>query len=471
MTRRQPPHPVGASRSVLLLALALLSLLAAPAAAQARDAVTLRARLDSIARTALADGGLAGLSVAVVRGTDTLLMAAYGSADLELGVPTPSDAVYEIASVTKQFTAAAVLQLVDRGLVELDAPAHRYLPMLPADWPHITVRQLLDNTSGIHEPLSLPGYQAIQTQALPRDSLLDIIFAAPRTFGPGEAAWYNSSGFLLAGHLIEAVTGSSYEDYVESRLFAPLGMERSRYCSDLELIPGRARGFHAAREGMRPAIYTDHTWPWAAGSLCSTAGDLVRWLRGLHGGAVLRPASYAAMTTPARLSNGVPVRYGLGIEVSEDGNGHPFIGHDGSGPGFAADARYYPHGALVVVALTNTSGTRLPMRRVSEALAVEVLGAPPAPPVVDAPDATWLDAIAGEYAGASPDGPIEIRFERREDRLWARPRGEEAVALTYLGGDLFAWGTWRLHFVTSGTDGARLYASPHSSDLYRMERR
>lgn len=454
-----------------LTALSLAPLTPDRAAAQGWNAAAPGPVLDSIARSALHEGNLAGLSVAVVRGADTLLLEAYGSADLELGVATPPDAVYEIASVTKQFTAAAVLQLVDQGLVDLDASIDRYLSGLPADWPTITVRQLLDNTSGIHEPLSLPGYEEMKTQAFPRDSLLDIIFAAPRTFEPGEAAWYNSSGFILAGHLIEAVSGLSYEEYVESRIFQALGMERSRYCSDLELIPDRTRGFHAAQAGMRPAIYTDHTWPWAAGSLCATAGDLVRWLQALHGGAVLSEAGHAAMTTPARLTNGVPIRYGLGVEVAEDRSGNRYIGHDGSGPGFAADARFYPEDKLAVVALANTSGSRLPMRRVTEALAAAVLGKAPTPDVPQAPGPDELQGLTGLYAGESPDEELSIRVERRGAQLWAAPSGDDPVALTYLGDGVFGRGTWRLRFAEDASGKARLYVSPIPSDVYLLTRR
>jgi CubicO group peptidase (beta-lactamase class C family) len=437
-------------------------------AAVERDSLT--QRLDSIARAAVDERGLAGLSVALVQGPDTLLFAEYGFADLEHMVRTPRDAVYEISSITKQFTAAAVLQLVDEGRLGLDEDARRFLPMFPPEWPTISVRQLLDNTSGMPEVARLPGYIEIRTQRLPRDTLLDIIFAEPRHFDPGEAASYTSSGFILAGHLIETVTGSSYEEYVGQRLFEPLGMASSRYCSDLELIPNRAREYRAVDEGLRNAIYTDHTWPWAAGSLCSTTGDLLRWLRALHGGEVVSPESYEQMMNPSLLANGGNPRYGLGTVVAEDRNGYAYLGHSGGGPGFASEARFYPAAELAVVVLTNTGGLPGIAGDLAERLAVEALGGPA--PRTAAPPPADLDFFAGTYEGSSPDGPLRIIIERRGDELFGGREVSELTPLRYIGNDTFTFGRgeWRLTFRRDGDGGPVLLVSPEPAELYVLKR-
>lgn len=437
---------------------------------QQSERTALTQRLDSIARAAVDERGPAGLSVAVVQEQDTLLFAEYGFADLEHMVPTPRDAVYEIGSITKQFTAAAVLQLVDEGRLDLDEDVRRFLPTMPPEWPRISVRQLLDNTSGMPEVQTLAGYLEIRTRRLPRDTLLDIIFAEPGHFDPGAAASYNDAGFILAGHVIEKVTGSSYEDYVEQRIFEPLGMAASRYCSDLELIPNRARGYRAVDEGLRNPIYVDHTWPWAAGSLCSTTGDLVRWLQALHGGVVLSTGSYQQMMNPSFLANGGNPRYGLGTFIAEDRNGHAYLGHSGGRPGFTSEARFYPAAELAVVVLTNTAGGLTGIAELAERLVVEALGGP-APRMAAHPPAD-LDVFAGTYQGSTPDGPLRIIIEQRGDELLGGREVSELTTLRYLGDDTFTHGIgqWRLTFRRDGDGAPVLLVSPQPAELYVLTR-
>ncbi len=434
------------------------------------DRAVMTQRLDSIARASVDENGLAGLSVALVQGRDTLLFADYGFADLEHMVPMPRDAVYEIFSITKQFTAAAVLQLVDEGRLDLDDDARLFLPMFPSEWPTISVRQLLNNTSGMPEVSKLPEYINIRTQRLPRDTLLDIIFSEPQHFNPGEAASYTSSGFILAGHLIEKVSGLSYEDYVQQQIFEPLGMVSSRYCSDLELIPNRAREYRAVDKVLRNAIYTDHTWPWAAGSLCSTTGDLVRWLQALHGGMVLSSESYQQMMNPSLLANGGDPRYGLGTNIAEDGNGHAYLGHNGDGPGFGSVARFYPATDLAVVILTNTGGLSDIKVKLAESLAVEALGGPE--PRISLNPPSDLYAFAGTYQGISPDGPLRIIIEQRDNELLGGREVSELTTLRYLGEDTFTFGKgeWRLTFRHERDGTPVLLVSPYPAELYKLSR-
>lgn len=149
----------------------------------------------------------------------------------------------------------------------------------------------------------------------------------------------------------------TYEDYVEQRIFAPLGMARSRYCNSGENVPRRANGYSVQNGVIGRAPTNVHTWPFAAGSLCSTAGDLVTWVTALHGGKVLPPASYQEMITPAKLNDGTPLRYGLGIAVGKDSRGLTYIGHGGTTSGFTAEAGWYPDAQLAVVVLTNNTGS------------------------------------------------------------------------------------------------------------------
>ena len=342
-----------------------LLVLTAPAAhAQSRAALV--ARLDSLAGAPVEEDRAVGLSVAVVRGADTLLLRGYGQADIELDVATPERAVYEIGSVTKQFTAAAVLQLRDEGKLDLDADITTYLPDYPTAGHALPVRRLLDHTSGIKGITEIQAFRSLMVRALPRDSAIALFSSFPFEFAPGEAMIYNNSAYILLGHIIEKVSGMSYEDYIEQRIFAPVGMTDSRYCSNTEVVERRAHGYQYDDGKVQRADYVDHRWPYSAGSLCSTAADMVTWLNALHGGKVLSERSYREMTTPARLNDGTQLRYGMGLALTTDVRGARLIGHGGAIQGFGAQASWYPDEQLAVVVLINSNGPISPTALASE---------------------------------------------------------------------------------------------------------
>jgi CubicO group peptidase (beta-lactamase class C family) len=343
--------------ALLLPALAMVTLTAADAAAQTDR--TLAQRLDSLAGAAVIEGSAVGTVAAVVRGDDTLLMKGYGKADVGWDVPMPADAMFEIGSVTKQFTAAAILQLRDAGKLSLDDEITEWLPDFDTRGNTVTVRHLLDHTSGMVGLTEMPEFDLhAWNPDFPRDSAFALINRYPFQFPTGTMQMYNNSAYWLAGLIVEKASGMTYEDYVEQRIFAPLGMTRSMYCDSGEDVPRRANGYIVYNNGVINRTPTNaHTWmPFAAGSLCSTAGDLVTWVRALHGGEVLSPRSYQEMTTPATLNDGTPLRYGLGIAVGEDSRGLPYIGHGGRVSGFEADTRWYPDAQLAVVVLMNNGG-------------------------------------------------------------------------------------------------------------------
>jgi CubicO group peptidase (beta-lactamase class C family) len=292
----------------------------------------------------------------VVRGNDTRLFSGYGRANVEWDVPMPADAMFEIGSATKQFTAAAILQLRDEGKLSLDDEITKWLPDFDTRGNSVTVRRLLDHTSGIVGLTEMPELQQLMwNPSFPRDSAFALINRYPFQFPTGTMQMYNNSAFWLAGLIIEKASGMTYADYIEQRIFAPLGMTRSMYCSG-ENVPRRANGYLVQNGVIRRAPINPHTWmPFAAGSLCSTAGDLVTWVKALHGGRVLSPGSYQEMITPARLNDGTPLRYGLGIGVGTDLRGRTYIGHGGGATGFDAETKWYPDAQLAVVVLMNSN--------------------------------------------------------------------------------------------------------------------
>ena len=330
--------------------------------------------LDSLAASGVLANRAVGLVAAVVRGNDTLLMKGYGKADLEWDVPMPVDAMFEVGSIAKQFTAAAILQLSDAGKLSLEDEITKWLPNLDTRGNKVTLRRMLSHTSGIGHfgearewdlNLFIPG--------LPRDSAYRFIKIDPFQFPTGQAQAYNNSAFWLLGLVVEKASGMRYEDYVQKKFFEPLGMTRSMYCNSSVNVPRRAHGYGLQGGTLRRAPMVNYTWVFAPGAICSTAGDLVTWLKALHGGKVLSPKSYTEMTTPAKLDDGTTLQYGMGIKVGEDYRGLKYIGHGGTAPGFRADATWYPDAQLAVVVLTNTSPANLAPAGVGGQLAREVL--------------------------------------------------------------------------------------------------
>jgi CubicO group peptidase (beta-lactamase class C family) len=432
----------------VIAAVALLGPGAHAAAAQMTRAERVRI-MDSIAQSPVQEQRVAGIAVAVVHGGDTLLMKGYGKADLAWNVPMPHDAVFEIGSVTKQFTAAAVLQLRDDGKIDLDADITTYLPDYPTQGHRISVRRLLDHTSGIRSYTEMQAFRELVTRDLPRDTLVARIAAEPFDFPPGEALIYNNSAYFLLGLIIEKASGMPYEEYVEQRLFAKLGMQRSSYCSNREVVERKARGYQLTPNGLVKAPYLDHTWPYAAGSLCSTVGDMVTWLRALHGGKVLSTASYEEMITPGRLTDGTPVRYAMGLARTPDSKGRQAIHHGGGIFGFLSETRWYPEADLYVVVLVNTTGNLSP-----DAIATELVDVLlPAVGVASRPFAGDAASLVGTYRGPARGTPMTFTVTTGDGGLAGSVNGGRPTPLTWVEGLTFSAGGRLITFQRSGNSG------------------
>jgi CubicO group peptidase (beta-lactamase class C family) len=440
----------------LFLAALLLVITADAAHAQDRthaDRAALVARLDSLASAPVREGRAAGISVAVVHGRDTLLLRGYGKANIELDVPMPANAVHEIGSVTKQFTAAAILQLRDDGLLSLDDDLTRYFPDYPTHGRAIPVRRLLDHTSGIRGITELVAFGSLQHRGWPRDSAIALFSRVPFDFPVGEAMIYNNSAFILLGHIIEKASGMSYERYVREKIFAPLGMGASSYCDNHAIIPNRASGYQIQGSNMRRAMLNDHTWPYSAGSLCSTAGDLVAWLHALHGGRVLSERSYEEMTSPSQLSDGTPIRYGMALSVGPEITGAMMIGHGGAIGGFGAQASWYPDAELAVVVLINSNGPISPTALAGE-LARQIVPSPSAPYVPRFHTADAADLV-GRYAGPSRGREMVVEVSRNDEGiLVASINGAPAQPLPWIDGWRFGRpGANHITFERAGATG------------------
>jgi CubicO group peptidase (beta-lactamase class C family) len=412
--------------------------------------VQLVERLDSIAGAGVREDRSVGVVAAVVKGKDTLLLKAYGKSDVEGNVPMTVDTVVPLGSDTKQFTAAAILQLRDQGKLTLDDDITKWLPDFETRGNKVTLRHLLGHTSGIAELGGMQELRAMQLMRNPtatRDDVYKVINRYPFMFPTGTMEIYSNTNFWLLGLVIEKASGMTYEDYIEKKIFEPLGMTRSMYCNNSEKVARRASGYgmRSGRPILVPPIV--HTGTYAAGAICSTAEDVITWLKALHGGKVLTPKSYAEMIKPATLNDGTRLRYSMGLVVGEDGNGLRFIGHGGGGFGFSSVTRWYPEAKLAVVVLTNSEPDEL--TAVTERLAAAVLPAP-RPAGRFTGDASLL---VGSYKGPGRGKDMVIEVTQTPQGIAFSFDGVAAGPLPWVETWTFRRGSSLLTFHRSTTSG------------------
>ena len=426
-------------RFVLCLATLILTATSATSLAHAQPArgaqvprdVIARAT-DSLANAALKSGPVAALSIAVVRGRDTVVMKGYGLADMENDVPATAQTVFRIGSVTKQFTSAAIMRLVEQGKVSLDDDVTKYVPNAPVQGQKVLVRHLLNHTSGIPSYTDVgPAFGRRMRLDLSPDSLLAIVRTDSLQFEPGSHFYYNNTGYYLLGMIIEKVTGRKYGEYLNETFFTPHGLSSTMYCSVSPIIKRRAQGYERGPNGLVNASYISMELPYAAGSLCSTVGDLVAWTRLLHSGKIVSAPSFQAMTTPVKLPVPRPMAYGFGL-VSDTLGSHRRIQHGGGINGFISSLAHYPNDSLTIVVLANTAPA--PSDQLADEIARIVFGMPartaPARPA-DLPIAADESArLAGNYRLYWPDGgrrPTRIYVENNQ--LMIQIEGQPALKM------------------------------------------
>lgn len=317
------------------------------------NAADLSSKLKASAQHHFKGGHSPGLSVAVVQDGRILLMEGMGSADIENDVPATTKTVYRIGSLTKQFTAAAIMKLASENKLKLDDVISNYLSETPKQWGEVTVRNLLNHTSGIPSYTSMEAFAKQYRLDLSHEQLLEMIRHEKVDFKPNEKWAYSNSGYYLLGLVIENVTRKTYEQYLTEVFFEPLGMESSFYCDHKKIIKHRSAGYEKMEGKWINADILSMNSPFAAGALCSTAEDLAKWSMALAGGKVIPLESYRQMITPEKLIDGTPLPYGFGLGVGEL-LGYKQIGHGGGINGFITRNSYYPERKLHIVVLTNS---------------------------------------------------------------------------------------------------------------------
>lgn len=310
-----------------------------------------------------------GLSLAVVQDGQIVKARGYGLVSIEASAPATEESVFEIGSVTKQFTAVALLMLVEEGKVGLDEPIARYLSGVPESWSAITVRHLLTHSSGIENYLAVPGLPDTSRPGLSHDDIAKIFFTGLKLeFQPGETWSYSNTGYLLLGNIIEKTSGKSYWEFLDERIFRPLGMSATRSSEPKAIIPNRASGYQWQKDRLenRPAL-TENAY--AAGSIVSTVRDLAKWDAALSAGKLLEPASFEQMWAPLKIRGGrtAPANYGFGWLI-DTYHGRRVIAHTGGTPGFSSALYRFVDDKTTVILLTNHSD------RIIDHLAIDVAG-------------------------------------------------------------------------------------------------
>ena len=428
-------------RHTLALASLLLAGTASPLAAQTAPAsrAEVARYADAILKSkyrADAPGGV----VLVARGNTVLYRGARGEADVEKNVPLRPNSVFRIGSVTKQFAAAGLLKLVEAGKVKLDDPLTRYVPGFPGG-DGITVLQLLNHTAGVRNYTAIKGYMTgpLIQRDLTTAQMIDVFKDLPADFAPGTKWNYSNSGYVLVGAIIEAASGEAWHAYLQRALFRPLGMTSTGYAADPKLVERQVKPYSYDKDKLMPARPLSLTQPHAAGSLLSTADDLLKWTRALHEGRVINNALYTQMTTPA--GSAQEVGYGYGI-FREKLRTFPMLTHGGGIFGFISALNYVPGPDITVVVLENDDQDD--DRRGGDSadtaarkLAAMALGDPyPALKAIAVPAAA-LQAAEGTYRF---DGDV-TRILRFVDGKLTAQRGArgDAVPLTPIAADDFLY--------------------------------
>lgn len=311
--------------------------------------------IDNYIERQLKQQNVPGLSLAVVRAGKVQKAKGYGLADVELNAPATENTVYQWASVSKQFTATAIMLLAQDGKLKISDPISKHYPDAPSAWKNVTIRHLLTHTSGIKSYTSLPNFFRTIRKDYDPDELIGLVKDLPLEFEPGEKWDYCNTGYYLLGLIIEKVSGKSYAEFLKERIFAPLKMNTARLNHQFELISNRATGYDNRSNSLWRSEFVSPTQPYAAGALVGTVLDMAKWDAALYGTALLPTGTLEEMWTPVKLADGKTAPYGYGWQTG-DIRGHRFVGHGGGIHGFSTYILRLPDDQLTVIVLMNAGG-------------------------------------------------------------------------------------------------------------------
>ena len=417
--------------ALITLAFTQTRLVAQSSALPTNEAVA--AKVDAIAANYLSKPGAAGLSIAIARGDEIIVSNGYGLADVEFDVPADAETSFRIGSVTKQFTAALIMKLVEEGKLSLDDTLAKLVPEFHDYGDAVTLRQLLNHTSGIKSYTDLgPEWWKTSCAEVTDQEMIDEVKDHPLQFTPGEKWEYNNTAYYLLGMIIEKNYGQSYADMLKKEIFEPLKMERSRYDSNSAIIKNRARGYTIEGGQLVNAAPLGMSAPGAAGGIIATAHDLVVWQIALVNGKVVSPASYKQMTTPTVLPDGTRTDYGFGLSIGtfED---HPTIDHGGGINGFNSMLAWHPDDQLHIAVIS--SGEPISSGKIARELYFAATGREKAQPKQLPLAAADIARFAGDYRLAAIK--LDAKIFEKDGKLFTQATGQDAFEIWWQGGGEF----------------------------------
>ncbi|HEX6280137.1 MAG TPA: serine hydrolase domain-containing protein [Pyrinomonadaceae bacterium] len=323
------------------------------------------ADIDAVVRKVVDAKAVPAAGVAVVRDGKVVLAKGYGAADIESGIAADENTAFQIASVTKQFTAAGIMLLVEEGKLKLDDTLGKYVPDAPAKWSGVTIRQLLNQVSGI------PNYTAVgklvNDKTYTKAEIIALVKDEPQRFEAGTKWEYSNTNYFLLGMVIEKVSGKSYPEFMSERIFKPLGMTSTVINTSGLKIKNAASGYRRASGKWEKAGIDDPSQPYAAGAIVSTPADMAKWAAAVGEGRLLKKTSWDEAIASGKLTDGKPANYGFGWQIRKIGE-TGYIGHGGGIAGFGSFIIRFPAEDLSVVVLTNTTSGA------SQEIAFEIAG-------------------------------------------------------------------------------------------------
>ncbi len=342
-------------RKITQIVIALL--LVTGALAQAREGDATSARVDSVVEAQRKSQKIPGVSLAVCRDGRIVKAAGYGLANVEWDIPVTPETIFQTGSVGKQFTATAVMMLVEEGKLGLDDKIVKFIPEAPATWNDVTVRNLLTHTSGIADyggEEDTMGKGVINFRKdYTEEELVQAFAKMPKDFPAGQKWSYSNTGYVLLGVIIHRVTGEFYGDFLQERIFGPLGMTSTRIISEADIVPRRSSGYRLVKgewknqEWVAPTLNTT-----ADGALYTNVLDLAKWDAALYTTKLIKRSSLDAMWTPVKLTNGETYPYGFGWDLASK-DGRRAVSHDGAWQGFTMSITRYLDERLTVIVMTN----------------------------------------------------------------------------------------------------------------------
>jgi CubicO group peptidase (beta-lactamase class C family) len=381
-------------------------------------------------------------SVLVVQKGKTIYQKSFGMADREWSIPNTNQTKYRIGSVTKQFTAASILQLQEKGKLQLDDKLSKYFPDYPKG-DSVTIHMLLNHTSGIKNYTDIPEFWPKAILPLSHDSMIALFKNKPYDFSPGTKWNYSNSGYYLLGVIVEKVSGKKFTDYLQQEVINKAGLKNTSMDRLDSVLAYRAKGYAKNRTGgFSQAMFISMEGPYSAGAMFSTPEDLVSWTKALHENKILSPAITAKMMTPY-LNN-----YGYGLDI-DSLKTHKRVWHNGGIPGFSTHLAYYPAEDLYVAAISNNE---MSADRVGTAMASIAFGLPVSTPYIPKEvivNQTVLDRYLGKYMATNP-----IEIIKKDTKLYRRVTTGPDIELKPESNTRFFYADGSDRFIEFETNGA-----------------